>query len=293
MELERIKGTESVADGLLASDRNFTKLKIEMEKVGVIKHPSSWEEVQEIVRRGQAKQVFDIGDQFSVNYNGSPLIVDIIGIDHDIPTDTNFTHSLTIQFHDCIQNVQFDAIEPSNPDESRSKYGNNRYIHSNIRQWLNSNEEPFMWESQHEYDVASTGSPYDGAGFLKLLDPELVAVLGNVDKQVTRNTVTDDGGQDIFSDKVFLLSRTEVYSTDEGDITGESPYEYYSMMNSEKTNTEVDWRIKYLSESPRFWWLRSPYTGSSPGVRSATTTGLINHYYANNAWGAAPACTII
>jgi len=45
---------------------------------------------------------------------------------------------------------------------------------------------------------------------LHQLDPDLVAVLGAVDKQVTRNTVTDGGGQDLFSDKVFLLSRVEV-----------------------------------------------------------------------------------
>ena len=58
-------------------------------------------------------------------------------------------------------------------------------------------------------------STFSGTGgFLKQIDPELVAVLGQVDKQVARATY-DGGGQDTFSDKVFLLSRKEIFS-DEG-----------------------------------------------------------------------------
>jgi len=56
---------------------------------------------------------------------------------------------------------------------------------------------------------------------LHRLDPELVAVIGAVEKQVARNTVTDGGGQDTFSDKVFLLSRVEVGLGTEGVTDGE------------------------------------------------------------------------
>ena len=42
------------------------------------------------------------------NYNGSPVVWDVIGIDHDIPSDTRFTH-LTIQADDILMNGQFSA----------------------------------------------------------------------------------------------------------------------------------------------------------------------------------------
>jgi hypothetical protein len=247
---------------------------------------TSWQQVQHIVRAGLHHQVFQIGDQFVTEFNGAPSVWDVIGIDHDKPTDPRFTHSLTIQSHDCLLNAQFDAPEPDNLNSDRQQYGNNRYIHSAIRQWLNSAETTFTWQPQHQYDAAPTGAPYDGAGFLKLLDPELVAVLGAVDKQVARNTVTDGGGQDLFSDKVFLLSRVEVYGGTEGDVSGEIPYPYY-------TADAVDGRIKYLGASAYRWWLRSPNVGFAGTVRYVYTDGQVANDYAVYSGGAAPACCIV
>ena len=180
----------------------------------------------------------------------------------------------------------FDAPEPTNPDTNRQQYGNNRYIHSAIKQWLNSSESTFNWASQHEYDTAPTGSIYEGPGFLKLLDPELVAVIGNVNKQVARNTVTDSGGQDEFSDKVFLLSRVEAGLGTEGTITGEVVYPYYDGIADAG-------RIKLLNNSPRYWWLRSPYVGDSTHVRNVYPTGTLYFNNAHNAYGLSPACCII
>ena len=65
----------------------------------------SWAEVQEIVRQGNASKYFKVGDQFIANYNSSPFTWDIIGIDHDKPTDTSKEHSLTLQAHDCINEL--------------------------------------------------------------------------------------------------------------------------------------------------------------------------------------------
>jgi len=106
-------------------------------------------------------------------------------------------------------------------------------------------------------------STYSGGGFLHQLDPELVAVLGAVDKQVARNTVTEGGGQDLFSDKVFLLSRVEVYGGTEGETSGEAPYPYYESLASSPTTAALDGRIKYLGASARDWWLRSPSSGNA------------------------------
>jgi hypothetical protein len=254
---------------------------------------TSWQQVQHIVRAGLHHQVFQIGDQFVTEFNGTPSVWDVIGIDHDKPTDPRFTHSLTIQSHDCLLNAQFDAPEPDNPDSNRQEYGNNRYLHSAIRQWLNSEEEEFTWQPQHQYDVAPAGAPYNGAGFLKLLDPELVAVLGAVDKQVARNTVTDGGGQDLFSDKVFLLSRVEVYGGTDGETSGEAPYPYYEAIASGPTPNALAGRIKFLGSSARSWWLRSPNPAHAYIPRSVYTDGRVYNYYALSSYGAAPACCIV
>ena len=225
-------------------------------------------------------------------FDGEPFVWDVIGIDHDKPTDPRFTHSLTIQSHDILLAAQFDAAEPDNPDSDRQERGNNRYLHSAIRQWLNSAETTFTWQPQHEYDVAPEGAPYNGAGFLKLLDSDLVAVLGAVDKQVARTTA-DGGGQDLFSDKVFLLSRVEIYAGTEGVTTGEAPYPYYEAMASGPTGNALDGRIKFLDSSPYNWWLRSPNVENTYNLRSMGISGMVATNSASSSVGIAPACCIV
>ena len=74
--------------------------------------PSSWAEVQRMVRDGTAAKVFSIGDQLICQRNNVDLVWDVIGIDHDTPADPQFTHSMTLQLHDCFTaNMQFDAPE--------------------------------------------------------------------------------------------------------------------------------------------------------------------------------------
>jgi hypothetical protein len=63
---------------------------------------SSWENVQRLVRAGLHDKYFAIGDQLVCQKGGSDLTWDIIGFDHDTPTDTQYTHSMTLQLHDCL-----------------------------------------------------------------------------------------------------------------------------------------------------------------------------------------------
>ena len=248
----------------------------------------SWADVQHIVRQGLADKLFKVGDQFVSSYDGGEIIWEVIGIDVDTPADSNFTHSMTIQTKDCLHDIQFDAKEPNNPDSNRKSYGNNRYIHSAVRQWLNSSDSVFNWQSQHQYDAKPTSSLdlYEGSGFLSRLDPELAAVIGEVNKKVARNTVVDGGGQDNFTDKVFLLSRKEVGLGEEGDITGEFVYPFYDGIADAG-------RIKQLNGSNRNWWLRSPIVSYSCSVRYVSTGGSLLISGAHGAHGVSPACVII
>ena len=170
--------------------------------------------------------------------------------------------------------------------QQRCWYGSNNYVESAIRQWLNSDAQNFVWQPQTNFDRPSTSAVYK-KGFLARLNPELVAVLGTVEKRVARNTVTDNGGQDVFEDKVFLLSRVEVGLGTEGDTTGEVVYPYYDGV----TNAD---RIKLLGTSPRSWWLRSPWLSRASHAWYVYPSGAVDRQsHAYNAYGAAPACTII
>ena len=73
---------------------------------------SSWANVQKLVRAGLHDKYFAVGDQLVCNKGNAELTWDIIGFDHDTPTDTQFTHSMTLQLHDCLSStMQFDAPE--------------------------------------------------------------------------------------------------------------------------------------------------------------------------------------
>lgn len=170
--------------------------------------------------------------------------------------------------------------------QQRVRYGSNNYLESNIRDWLNSEADQYIWTPKTNFDRPSTGAPYTGPGFLKLLDPELVAVIGKANKQVARNTLTDGGGQDLFSDKVFLLSRVEVGLGTEGTTDGEEVYPYYD-------GIENAGRIKLLGSSPRYWWLRSPNVSSANGARTVHPSGVVYYSHAYLSVGLAPACVII
>jgi hypothetical protein len=333
---------------------------------------SNWQDVQRIVRMGLADKVFAVGDQFVSSYDTGQIVWDVIGINHDTPTDKKYSNSLTLQAHDCILTVQFDApealyyaetelaagehiftlnsikytftttkvvpaggqvyinawetegfvptaittyaadrttaIETGLPvtvvelgddtlspvnDHTRCRLGSNNYVESNIRKFLNSEASTFDWTPKTNFDRPSVGAPYTGAGFLKLLDPDLVAVLGAVDKQVARNTATDGGGQDLFSDKVFLLSRVEVFGDPEGTTIGEQAYPYYSTLAANPTTGALAGRIKYLGSSAYAWWLRSPAVDYAPSSRCVYPSGVVSGNTANIVYGVAPTCCIV
>lgn len=74
--------------------------------------PTGWADVQALVRSGLASKVFSIGDQLVCKKGETTLVWDVIGIDHDEPTDKQFTHSMTLQLHDCLSaTMQYDAPE--------------------------------------------------------------------------------------------------------------------------------------------------------------------------------------
>lgn len=357
-------------------------------KFGSVVKVENWEDVQKVVRSGLASKVFKVGEQLEcANKNGGTLIWDIIGFDHDVPVDSDYTHSMTIQLHDCYTSAVFDAREAlfyaetelpagtynfkvitqpwytadngktfqftltnalaagsqivldmtynqtlngksvkvySGADSStvietatisegnagtalgntdgtvenlnhikKAIMGSNRWTHSGIRQWLNTDEESGWWTPKNVFDRPPSNST--SAGFLSVVDDELLAVIGSVTKRTALNTITDGGTYEDSQELMFLLSRSELYGGLEHSINEGNPYPYYSDYSDlPSPGTDADSnRIKYRNGSAQYWWQRSCDSGNAISVRVVNPSGRITNYNVNNSTGVAPACNII
>ena len=238
-------------------------------------------------------------------YNGKSILWTIMQHGHsgDPAGSTALVTSNIITFK-C-----FDAIEAGNSDSNRRSYGNNRYSVSNIRQWLNSDAAAGKWYSaQHSADAAPTNAnvwsnynEYDQeAGFLANFSAKMKAALLTVTKTVAKNTVTDGGGSETVSDKIFLLSNTEVGLANENNVAEGSKYALFSDNNSRLAypTAEAVSRSEYTNSSLNansawYWWLRSPYAGYSDIARIVYADGSLNGTNAySGGIGARPACAI-
>ena len=104
-------------------------------------------------------------------------------------------------------------------------------------------------------------------------------------------------GSEILNDKIFLLSRSEIFAGRENNIDEGATYPYYSNysdLSSVGTGEDKN-RIKYLSNgAAQYWWLRSPHTGYAYLVRRVDPSGALNlNIRACDSSGLAPACCIV
>lgn len=234
-----------------------------------------------------AKIVFKIADK---NHSGYP------------------SNSVTLITEKIIQLMCSDAKEPSNSNSDRRSYGNNRHIHSNILQWLNSNATAGKWYSaKHGQDAPPTNAnvwdnynEYDAwAGFLAMLDPKFVAELMETTLTVVKSS-TDGGSYETFTAKMFLASTTEVGLANENGIAEGKLLALFSndasrvayptaecVSNSEYTNSN------FTTSKGWYWWLRTPYSSYAYSVRSVFSGGTLNYndaYYGGR--GVRPLCNL-
>lgn len=206
------------------------------------------------------------------------------------------SNSVTLITEKIIQLMCFDAKEPSNSNSDRKSYGNNRYQHSNLLQWLNSNAAAGAWYSaKHSTDAPPTNAnvwnnynEYDAwAGFLAMLDPKFVAELLTTTQTVARNTVTDGGSYETVTSKMFLPSTTEVGLANENNIAEGTLLALFSndasrvahptaqcVSNSEYTDAN------FSTSKGWYWWLRTPDSSYARYVRSVYSVGSLSDSYA-------------
>ena len=194
----------------------------------------------------------------------------------------------------------FDAKEPSNTNGDRRSYGNNRYSQSNIDQWLNS-QAASWYSARHSYDappnnanVRSNYNEYDTeAGFLSNFEADFRKAILDAVIRVAKNTVTDGGGYEDITRKVFLLSNTEVGLSNENSVAEGALWSYFSsaarrqcyptaeaVSNSEYTSSSLN------ASSYWWWWLRTPHAGSANIARIVNADGSLSDADSNSlsAW---------
>ena len=215
------------------------------------------------------------------------------------------SNSVTLVTNQIIKMLCFDATEPSNGNSDRRNYGNNRYIYSNLRQWLNSPAAAGQWyTAQHSADQTPDSShvwngvnPYSGlAGFLNAFTANERAALLNTTITVGKSS-TDGGGTETCTDKIFPLSCTEVGLS--GDHVCGSKLAIFSDNNSRiATVTASCVANSNYSSNPGsgaawYYWLRDAYAGSADSARFVYADGTLNGLSAYLGYfGLRPACNL-
>lgn len=184
----------------------------------------------------------------------------------------------------------FDAKEIGNPDRKRELYGNNRYVFSNIRQWLNKSSVGW-YQPQHTYDQppsdANVWSNYNGydseAGFLTGFSSDMLSAVLTTTLTVAKPKA-DGGSSETFQNKVFLLSLAEIGLGPENGISEGSKLALFSDNDSRKAypTTQAVINSEYtdnsLSDSqPWSWFVRSPFQREYEFVRRVWSTGYFNY----------------
>lgn len=184
----------------------------------------------------------------------------------------------------------FDAKEASNSNSNRASYGNNRYSVSNIDQWLNSAASSW-YSARHSADAAPTNAnvwsnynEYDTeAGFLTNFEADFRAAILDTVIRVALNTVTDGGGYEDITRKVYLLSNTEVGLANENSVAEGTVWSYFNsatrrqcMPTAEAVSKSEYTSSSLTSSSNWFWWLRTPYAGSAYDARYVSTDGSLD-----------------
>lgn len=236
---------------------------------------------------------------------GTKLIFQVAAKDH-----TGYpSNSVTLITEKIIQIMAFDAKEPTNPNNDRKNYGNNRYKHSNLLQWLNSAADDGEWYTdQHDYDkdpaVKSTDVSYNAyagwAGFLGMLTPGFQNVLLNTPQTTALETVVESGGSEVVTSKMFLASTTEVGLANENSIVEGSRLAYFTTSDSSRiakiTDECYNNRDGYSSLSNGAdwrWWLRTPDSSNASSVRCVSSAGTLSYVYANGGhFGVRPLCNL-
>ena len=218
---------------------------------------------------------------YTKNPDGSFKLEEVV-VGEAIPQEKEYYHS---------------AIK--DPTGNICRWGYNRWSHSAIRQWLNSDKDKgAWWTAQHKGDVAPNELK-SRAGFLIGFQQDFLSVIKKVKIRTQLNTITDKdiGTDEETVDLMFLPSKEQLYGTTENGIYNDEPFTYYKIATGfdKPKNDACQARIHYglhAKTSPQNIRLRSPIRGDSDGAWFAGTTGYLHGGNASSSFVCSPVCVI-
>ena len=196
--------------------------------------------------------------------------------------------------------------------QQRVSYGNNRWLHSPLRQYLNSSG--FNWWTPAT--VFDRPPSYAGRqGFLSGFDAAFLATVKPIKRLTALNYVSDGGTlasplydttYDLFtlpSGKEHFLTATSYYGGADGlegeawdywkDVAGTSDPLGWSTWGNESTyHPEYVQYDLAAKTTARHVWMRSAYRSSASGVAYVHASGYCGNGSARSGFRAAPACAI-
>ena len=197
----------------------------------------------------------------------TPLVFDVASVYDGVSGQADRVQLIAHQSY--FGNKHWDAKEPNNPNSDRKSYGNNRWLYSNMRQWLNSAGEKGTWFTpQHDYDVLDNDLNLNGflygftASERSLIIPETHSM---------RKPNVDGGGTETMVDTVWLPSRVEMGNT-ASDATGEGTrFQMFDGDYNTDAYRKKNWETNY--------WLRSAHVGYAYRAWYVTTAGGFGNYH--------------
>lgn len=250
---------------------------------------NEWSVIKSVSDAGQGANYWSIGDRKAVTLNGTvgklslsnvTTYAFIIGFNHNASVEgTNRIHfqlaktALTGGTDVCLCDSSY------NSNVSTTGYFSMNSSRTNSGGWASS---------QMRTNICGTSlSSYSGT-IIAVIPAALRAVLKSVTKYTdnTGDGSTAASAVTATTDYFFLLSEYEVFGSISYGNTNEknkqAQYAYYSAGNS---------KIKYKHDgttTAAFWWLRSPFAGSSNSFVRVRTDGTVSDYPAHYSLGFAP-----
>ena len=182
-------------------------------------------------------------------------------------------------------------------------YGYNRWSHSAIRQFLNSDKEPGKWwTAQHLFDVEPEQHTQK-AGFMSGFNADFLACLKPVKVTTALNTITDSelGTTEDTYDTFFLPSLEQIYAKPQlAGVEGE----YFDYWRRAVGKTEPNgWYDTNINPAYITYAINAKTSAQRVRLRSASrdyscytwyvySTGDVSYGNATNAYRFAPVCVI-
>lgn len=204
-----------------------------------------------------------------------------------VANDTYCANSKLIWARDVIAYLAVDGKRPADSTSGVNTYGYNRYVDTDINQWIKSDQKTGWWKDQSIIGNKDTrpsagyvtGNPYDNwAGFLYMIDSTILPLLGDctVRVQSAQKDIVDT-----IKAKAFLPAESEITGSGQGN-DGAYIAQMGAMKIAQDTAAAYNTATTKPSSRNRYWTRTISTTGKWDGLRYIGYNGTAGSDRPNN-----------